>query len=355
MRNYVTCLFSNVRSVRNKLADIECLWNTEPIDIFVIIESWLSEKDSDSLFAKLNCNIVRRDRENRGGGILLLLRQNIVVTQILQDELLEILTIDINFGKKLLRLITVYIPDPKPKIVKCYFKKLKLLLQFPGNCVLLGDFNINYITDLIQTENISKSLSLLKIFISKNQPLYQFVTKATRKDHIIDLVFGNVQNLVFDLQVRDPISNSDHNSIFFKCPLINPKPRYTLIKCFPKSDYNNISKFLNNNLNSVLISENPNYSWLNFFNLLRFIIDTFVPQCKFNPETNKYINPKLKTLLRKKFKLWHKYKKSNSISLLYRYKDVKQNIKNILNKIEKIKQTNCFHVKIKNFLHIFEK
>ena len=44
--NYITFAYSNVKSVRNKISELALLIDSLRIDIFVVVESWLTEKDS---------------------------------------------------------------------------------------------------------------------------------------------------------------------------------------------------------------------------------------------------------------------------------------------------------------------
>ena len=109
MSSYVTCACSNVRSVRNKITEIAHLIEILQIDIFAIVESWLSELDSDNILATTNCNLIRRDRGTRGGGLLLLLNKNILFKNIYKHPTLEIMATEIIIHKKSIRLIVVYI------------------------------------------------------------------------------------------------------------------------------------------------------------------------------------------------------------------------------------------------------
>ena len=118
---------------------------------------------------------------------MLLLNKNITFKNIHKDPNLEIMSIDIKYGKKIIRLIIVYIPDPKTNVVKQYLKEIKPILNFPGTCVLIGDFNINFSS--INNASVEDKFYILKTFISKHQPLFQLIDKPTRENHIIDLLF----------------------------------------------------------------------------------------------------------------------------------------------------------------------
>ena len=143
-----------------------------------------------------------------------------------------------------------------------------------GTCILMGDFNINY----VENNDISKSskncLYLLNKFISTNQPLFQLVKQPTRKDRLIDLVFCTRRDVITNIQIHDPIATSDHNLIIFECLKTHDNRKMVKLPFFAKSDYDAINKFLNvgNNLN-IIVTQQPKDSFENFNALLKLLID----------------------------------------------------------------------------------
>ena len=140
----VTCAFSNLRSIRNKLRELNCFVNAENIDILGVAESWLTKADPDLLFNNINHNGFRRDKDSRGGSLLLLVHKNLIVKQTNNFEKSEIMSVYISFAKTLVRFILLYLPHPVPNILKNYLKQLKTLINFPGTCLVMGDFNIDF-------------------------------------------------------------------------------------------------------------------------------------------------------------------------------------------------------------------
>ena len=346
MTNHVICAFCNARSVRNKLRDINCLLTVENIDVLAVAESWLTENDPDYIFKILSHNIFRRDRNSKGGGLLLLVKKNIRIKQTLIDKNFEILCVDMYFGKKLVRYIVLYIPHPSSKILKQYLRQIKSLLNFSGICVIMGDFNIDY--DLVVKSDLSKHdcESIMKKFITKNQPLFQFVFEPTRLNRAIDLVFSNSKTFVFNLQIKDPLGHSDHNLLIFKCLINKPKVQIVSTLAFSQSNYNDINKYISNlNILSIIKIGDPNISWSQFCNILKHIIDKFVPTFKFDPNCKIFINAKLKKLIIKKFKFWKKYKNTKSALALRKYRDIKNKIRQMLKDQEKFKLKRLFKSK----------
>ena len=65
-------VLSNVRSMTNKLDEIQGVISINTCDVLVLTESWLTSKVSDDLIAMPGYVHVRKDRPDaqRGGGIL---------------------------------------------------------------------------------------------------------------------------------------------------------------------------------------------------------------------------------------------------------------------------------------------
>ena len=122
--NYITCAYSNLRSVRNKTLELSVLIALGNIDMFVATESWLTNKDPNALFSSINYKIVRRDRGSRGGGILFLIKNNISLKLIQSDPVYEILAIDFSFGKKLISYLPLH-TSSKGKYFEKLFKAAK--------------------------------------------------------------------------------------------------------------------------------------------------------------------------------------------------------------------------------------
>ena len=79
MSSFPKFLLSNVRSMVNKIDEIQGVLSTNECDIFVLTESWLTSKVSDNLITIPDYKHIRKDRLNdqRGGGICTYLKRSI--------------------------------------------------------------------------------------------------------------------------------------------------------------------------------------------------------------------------------------------------------------------------------------
>ena len=92
--------------------------------------------------------------------------------------------------------------------------------------VLIGDFNLQNVDWIHYSAPVSPFYDMLVRFVNENG-LLQFVSEPTRHENILDPVLTNVPNLISDLQVQCPLSESDHNVVKFSINLC--------------SDHNNVS------------------------------------------------------------------------------------------------------------------
>lgn len=159
--------------------------------------------------------IYRRDRKDqKGGGVLFGRSKSLKSNVYFVDNSIEFLTVEI---KQLsLCLCIVYFPAPSEELFNNLFKIIEnFILGKFKYIVLTGDFNI----PINSWEDIELSDSGLKraffdLCVSHN-PLYQLIDFATRKDHILDLLFVNNLSMCSGAKLLFPLSSSDHSLFTF--------------------------------------------------------------------------------------------------------------------------------------------
>ena len=77
MKSNLTIAHLNVRSLYPKVDMMNDLLSRNDIDIMCITESWLNEKLSNTNISIPGYQIFRRDRDSKGGGVLLYVRDNL--------------------------------------------------------------------------------------------------------------------------------------------------------------------------------------------------------------------------------------------------------------------------------------
>lgn len=146
--------YLNARSIINKLDELRVLCLANNFDIICVVESWLSPDISD---AEIFIPGFRRDRNRHGGGILIFVKDILVCTAVPfqyanpSSPSIEFLPLCIEFCNHKFCISTFYRP---PSLDVAYFdalfeaiESLNIVNYF--SFVLLGDFNINFVTHLI--------------------------------------------------------------------------------------------------------------------------------------------------------------------------------------------------------------
>ena len=320
--------------------------------MYCFCETWL-ESDNSDLLSNLGFKIFRRDRGSRGGGLIILVKNEIFSKLLYSDERLEILSISLTFGKKEIHIITVYVPHPNNEILCKYWQILSNLLDYNGSTIVIGDFNVHWqLTDSIKHPD-SINFCTIKIFFYKLQPLHQLVNSNTREDRIIDLVFTRDNSFVKNLTVLDP-HLSDHNPITFEISVQK-------ISHFNKDQYLKLSKnsykvincnIQNSNILSALkLASNAQSKW-DLFN--EFLLDSICKYCHPPNHENlnkpfKFVDKLYKRLIKRKFKLWSLYKKLGLKKFYNRYLTCKLNCVQRFNLLHKKFENNIFKFKTKKF------
>ena len=141
--NRLICAQLNINSIRNKFESLKEIVSTN-VDILLICETKL-----DSSFPKAQFHIqgfgepYRFDRNGKGGGILLYIRDDIPSKLIESKMTIEGLFVEINLRKKKWLLCCSY--NPKKSLISNHLKEignnLDLLSSKYDNYLLMGDFN----------------------------------------------------------------------------------------------------------------------------------------------------------------------------------------------------------------------
>ena len=73
----ISCKFLNARSIVNKREDLQALLESEQLDVLAVAETFLDDDILDSELVDNSYVVFRRDRNRHGGGVMLLLRNNL--------------------------------------------------------------------------------------------------------------------------------------------------------------------------------------------------------------------------------------------------------------------------------------
>ena len=197
----------NARSVNNKIDELQCVSQSNGIDIVCITESWLVP-DNMTISLSGYYPPFRRDREIRqGGGVMCFVKDNLKVKhwEELSNNDLETLWLTV-YPAKLPRNISCIIigivyhpPNANHSTLYNHLSDSldKILSVHPNAGIFLtGDFN-----------------KFKDNYVKQSYNLKQLVKEPTRGNNILDKIFTNMDQFYQNAKVLSPLGASDHSIV----------------------------------------------------------------------------------------------------------------------------------------------
>lgn len=224
----------NISGGKSKLYKINNALAISSYDILCIQESWFDQSITNGeITASTNYNICRKDRsffaseKTRGGGVAIIIRNNIAYTEIPNHEqtLIEYITVRIKHGNRFIWLINVYAPlntGTKRMINEIQLAVTKLRKSFANDeFIMVGDFNMSNITWSCDFQELpflsygyegSGDLEQKFIEMCSKTGLYQMNAYPNSQGKFLDLVLSSEVVNVF-VEQPDTHELIDNNSI----------------------------------------------------------------------------------------------------------------------------------------------
>ena len=203
-------LLTNVRSLRYKIDELECVINNNFVNICCVTESWLNESISTESIniAGFVCHKHDRESGHKGGGVVCYVDEDWPCTRLQSLETDDIETLWLLVCKpRMPRYVShivicvVYHPPGNGNDGAIMCQHIvngidSITQQHPyAGIVILGDFN--HMTD----QQI------------RSYPLKQLVTKSTRQQAILDKIYTNIDEWYEAAEILPNIGSSDHQSV----------------------------------------------------------------------------------------------------------------------------------------------
>lgn len=199
--NSLTLLYTNLRSITNKQLLLRDTIERLTLDICVFTETWLNSKTTDSHLELCNYSIHRKDRQQLGGGVMILLEKQLKYYKTITSTKCEILAIDLFANNTPIRIIACYLPHFYDNcVIKTFFSELATYITTNQQVIVCGDFNAPLV-DWVNTcfPKTSNYIEFSKFYYN-NQPLHQHVLLPTRNLNILDLIFTKNNSTVYDIK-----------------------------------------------------------------------------------------------------------------------------------------------------------
>ena len=354
IKNKFSVVHYNVQSISDKLDIIESEFCN--FDIICLTETWLDQRTSNNTISLNDYNLYRRDRVgDNHGGVCVYVKQNIYSRRRSDIERpnIECVWIEVSVHNKKLLLGTFYRPPNSPQEVLSSIED-SISLAFDTNIqhiLITGDFNL----DILKQPFNKKVLDLCQHF-SLDQLINEPTHYTESSSSIIDLFLTSNINNVLLSGVGDPILDQN---IRYHCPVYCVlkfdkliTPIYTRhIWLYDRGDYESFSRDLNDidwsSINNDDIDEYAN----NITECITKLAKKHIPNkdIKIRKSDPAWLTTDIKRLIRKRKRLYDKYKISKNITDFEIYKNIRNKVtleirkskKNQLDKLsEKLKSND---------------
>ena len=229
-RETYSILYSNVRSILNKLPELQSYVAIHLPDLIMLCETFLTPDKTNALVALDGYNIVvRKDGKDtvngKCRGLIVYCKSELKAAPFANAEMesfVESLGVKIPWGNDEMKIVLVYRPpraamsadDNGNTVELC-----KLIKSISGPTVMLGDFNLSGICWERNYSSNAGEREFLKNIGDKF--LTQHVDFSTHEDgNILDLVLSSSPELVAGVSNEGPLATADHVMIDIK--LVGP-------------------------------------------------------------------------------------------------------------------------------------
>ena len=187
----------NLRSIRNKEIELDELLLSESPDVLLCTETWLSDGDPSFFWFPKSYHVYRKDRQTRGGGVLIAVKDTLCSEEItlVGNNDIEACWCKVKTDSDIFWFACFYSPPEDKRAIDVFCEQAKQTL--PANCrnvVLAGDFNLPELK--WHDEHWRTSCGSLKPDSLQNLVdefgLEQIVEVPTRGGNCLDLIFTSV-------------------------------------------------------------------------------------------------------------------------------------------------------------------
>ena len=331
----LTCIHLNGQSIRGrKIEQLEA--EVQGHEVVLISETWLNKEDTNESIELNGYHIpIRKDRdaENRGGGVAIYIKDNLVVKHLKDMELqgLEGAWAEVNTGRHKILLGVIYRTlGNQWELFDQAFEEAKL--RNIENLLIVGDINED------QREETGK---LKKLCVDYN--LHQMVTEKTHDESILDVAITSNPENIKDIIVR-PQSLSKHNAVIVKYNFQGPsRPKYTRrIYDYNKANWEELRESIKNtDWTEAAKGSDADERAENWTKTFTKLIEKHIPTMtvKINQNDAPWITNKLKRSMQRRDRLYKIAKLKGTDQAWRNYKDNRNEV------VEEIRDAKEEHTK----------
>ena len=286
-------------------------------DIVAVTETWYNEDFTDSMANIPGYSFFRSDRQHKsGGGCILYFKENMKVREIRpcerNDSYESVWCIIYGDNDEETVFGVIYITDQNKEKEEKLFEEIKQASKM-RHVVITGDFNypsVNWNTDECGSEARDFVDTINDCF------LHQHVLESTRdkSQNILDLVFSSEEEMVKNVNVQEPLANSDHNSIYFEivCCVLKTKTDDKPSRDYKRANWEEVHNYLCGiDWELEFVDKDANEQWEFFVQVVDKVIDKYVPfKKKMQRQKPKWMTYKCFQKIKRKRKKWNRHKRT---------------------------------------------
>ncbi len=193
-------------------------------DVISISETWLDDSIPDSEISLNSFTLFRRDRNRRGGGVLIYVRECLPVRRRVDIESnhSEAIWVEIQSNATKVIIGAYYRPPGATQIgINTFLSELESSVNGAFSCkpecvVIVGDFNDR--CDEFYGNHTGSELNNKLVNLAHSHDLHQIISKPTRISSssvsLSDLIFVDCPAYIAESGTTLPIANSDHHGVY---------------------------------------------------------------------------------------------------------------------------------------------
>ena len=340
-RSYLNCLSFNAQGIKSKIEHLAfelCNCPNLP-DVVYICETWCNESILFTIKPYDEYDIFRCDRNVHGGGTFLMVLKKFKPKECCSNNNYntESTWCECKIGKDSYILGCIYRPPVRDFE---YLHNLTTCInvicdKYPNHKMLLyGDFNLPSISWNHETPYSVNNFDVEFIQCIMDNNLHQLVTKPTRENNILDLVFVRDNDDSVQVSIIPQLIASDHECLHILCEYNiclpdneRPPNPYVYKYDFVKGEYDMFNTYLLSINWFYLFSNCTNIfeKWNCFYKTINDAIDLFIPKRKHlitGNKTKKFVPKYIRKLINKKLYYWRLFKHTNNTFYKEKFKSI---------------------------------
>ena len=333
----------NITSLPKHLDELKLFLQQLPFEILSLNETRLDETIQNNMVQIPGYEIIRRDRNRRGGGVAFLVKNNYSYT--LRDD---VISKDLEAMSRPILILTWYRPpDSNAKVFDLFEEFLQKAEAEHKELIILGDLNCDLYTNTASSST-KKLIELLDV--DQLKQLIKKPTRVTAKTRtLIDVIITQLGNTNVTTSGVIHLGISDH-SLVYTCRKISTqreKPKIVETRQFKHFNSRAFENDLNQAFagNDVYHLDDSNEIWNVWKTIFLSLANKHAPlrQRKVRSTYNPWITTEIKYLSHRRDFLKKKAVTHNSIYYFNEYKQCRNN----LNKTIKETKSNYYKSKLK--------